>query len=85
MASRASSSAPATPTVTSVVAFRYLPRPVNGAIPAIVQRRGRAFLTGTLLGGQETLRACILHPGTTRDDLAILLDEIRAAAEELAG
>ena len=75
----------AAPTVTSVVAFRYLPRPVNGAIPAIVQRRGRAFLTGTLLGGQETLRACILHPGTTRDDLAILLDEIRAAAEELAG
>ncbi|GAA4574116.1 pyridoxal phosphate-dependent decarboxylase family protein [Planotetraspora kaengkrachanensis] len=75
----------AAPAVTSVVAFRYLPLRVNGGIPAVVQRRGRAFLTGTLLGGQETLRACVLHPGTTRDDLAVLLDEIRAAAEELAG
>ncbi|MEO3808984.1 aminotransferase class V-fold PLP-dependent enzyme [Sphaerisporangium sp. B11E5] len=73
----------AAPVVTSVVAFRYLPRPVDGALPAAVQRRGRAFLTGTVLDGRETLRACVLHPDTTRDDLAVLLDEIRAAAREL--
>jgi glutamate/tyrosine decarboxylase-like PLP-dependent enzyme len=77
------------PAVTSIVAFRYRPpgRPdeqldaINQAIPPAVQRRGRAFLTGTRLAGREALRACLIHPGTTSGDLAILLDEVRAAGE----
>jgi aromatic-L-amino-acid/L-tryptophan decarboxylase len=77
------------PAVTSVVAFRYLPPgpargqadTVNEAIPAVLQRRGRAFLTGTSLAGRPALRACLIHPGTTPDDLAILLDEVRAAGQ----
>ena len=72
--------------VTSIVAFRCRPPgltesqadALNAAIPAAVQRRGRAFLTGTVLAGRPVLRACLIHPGTTEDDLAILLDEIRA-------
>ena len=54
--------------------------PLNQAVPAAVQRRGRTFLTGTRLGDVEALRACILSPATTEADLAVLLDEIRAAA-----
>jgi glutamate/tyrosine decarboxylase-like PLP-dependent enzyme len=78
--------------VTSVVAFRYWPaatddeavEALNEAIPAAVQRRGHAFLTGTRLRGSAALRACILHPDTTEADLTVLLDEIRAAAQEVA-
>ncbi|GAA4075731.1 pyridoxal phosphate-dependent decarboxylase family protein [Nonomuraea soli] len=70
------------PVTTSIVAFRYTPADLPG-LPAAVQRRGRAFITGTRLGGLAALRACILHPETTEADLAILLDEIRLAAKEL--
>ena len=41
-------------------------------------------MTGTVYEGRETLRACILHPGTTEADLATLLAEVVAAASELA-
>jgi aromatic-L-amino-acid/L-tryptophan decarboxylase len=76
------------PVATSVVAFRYRGDgwsgerldAVNRSIPAIVQHRGRAFLTGTQVAGHEALRACFLHPDTTDADLAILLAEVRAAA-----
>jgi aromatic-L-amino-acid/L-tryptophan decarboxylase len=73
------------PVVTSVVAFRYLGAQgdldaVNRAIPAVVQRRGRVFFTGTTLGPTEALRACLLNPATTEADLRLLLDEIRVAA-----
>jgi glutamate/tyrosine decarboxylase-like PLP-dependent enzyme len=81
------------PAVTSIVAFRYRGAgrddarldAINRAIPPAVQRRGRAFLTGTRLAGHEALRACIIHPGTTEDDLAILLDEVRAAGSVASG
>ncbi len=75
------------PAVTSIVAFRYRPPglaggrldAVNQRIPVAVQRRGRAFLTGTRLAGRHALRACLIHPDTTSGDLAILLDEVRTA------
>jgi aromatic-L-amino-acid decarboxylase len=77
---------------TSIVAFRARPpgcppdriEAVNHALPEAVQARGRAFVTGTIYEGRETLRACILHPGTTEADLATLVDEVVAAAGELA-
>jgi hypothetical protein len=34
--------------------------------------------------GRETVRACILHPGTTAADLKTLVAEAVAAASELA-
>ena len=78
---------------TSIVAFRAHPdgctpeqlEAVNRALPEAVQARGRAFVTGTVFEGRETLRACILHPGTTEADLAMLVSEVLAAAGELAG
>jgi aromatic-L-amino-acid/L-tryptophan decarboxylase len=77
---------------TSIVAFRARPpgcapdrlEAVNRALPETVQARGHAFLTGTVYERRETLRACILHPGTTEADLATLVAEVVAAAAELA-
>ncbi|GHJ48791.1 amino acid decarboxylase [Catellatospora sp. TT07R-123] len=79
------------PVVTSIAAFRHRPPglpddeldALNRAIPAAVQRRGLAFLTGTRIADRESLRACLLNPATTTDDLLILLGEIRAAAHHL--
>ncbi len=76
---------------TSIVAFRArLPgcaperaEAVNRALPEAVQARGRAFVTGTVYEGRETIRACILHPGSTATDLAALVVEVVAAAADL--
>jgi glutamate/tyrosine decarboxylase-like PLP-dependent enzyme len=77
---------------TSIVAFRARPAgcppdrldDVNRALPEAVQARGRAFLTGTVFGGRETLRACILHPNTDSEHLATLVAEVVETARSLA-
>ncbi len=77
---------------TSIVAFRAHPAgctpaqldDVNLAVPEAVQGRGRAFLTGTVLEGRETLRACILHPDTSSKHLATLVAEVVETANALA-
>jgi glutamate/tyrosine decarboxylase-like PLP-dependent enzyme len=77
---------------TSIVAFRARPadcppsrlEDVNRALPEAVQARGRAFVTGTVFDGRETLRACILHPGTGSEQLATLAAEVVATARTLA-
>ncbi|TDT31607.1 glutamate/tyrosine decarboxylase-like PLP-dependent enzyme [Streptomyces sp. BK208] len=79
------------PAVTSITAFRHCPpyldadrvETLNEGIPAAVLRRGRAFVTGTRIADAAALRACVLHPGTTKGDLSVLLEEIRAAAREV--
>jgi glutamate/tyrosine decarboxylase-like PLP-dependent enzyme len=76
---------------TSIVAFRARPpgcppdraEEVNRALPEAVQARGRTFVTGTVFAGQETLRACILHPETSEEHLRILVEEVLATAGEL--
>jgi glutamate/tyrosine decarboxylase-like PLP-dependent enzyme len=73
---------------TSIVAFRSRPAgcppagldDLNRALPEAVQARGRVFVTGTVLGGRETLRACILHPDTSSEHLATLVAEVIACA-----
>ena len=77
---------------TSIVAFRARPKgcapdkleEVNHALPQAVQSRGRAFVTGTVYEGRETLRACILHPETRSEHLALLVEEVLAGARSLA-
>jgi aromatic-L-amino-acid decarboxylase len=77
---------------TSIVAFRARPAgcpparldDVNRALPEAVQARGRAFVTGTVLDGSETLRACILHPDTGSEHLETLVAEVVEAAHTLA-
>jgi glutamate/tyrosine decarboxylase-like PLP-dependent enzyme len=77
---------------TSIVAFRARPEgcpaekldELNRALPQAVQARGRAFVTGTVYEGRETLRACILHPESQSEHLALLVAEVLAAARSLA-
>jgi aromatic-L-amino-acid/L-tryptophan decarboxylase len=76
---------------TSIVAFRARPagcpperlEDVNRALPEAVQARGEAFITGTVFEGRETLRACILHPGTGSDELVTLVAEVVDTARGL--
>jgi glutamate/tyrosine decarboxylase-like PLP-dependent enzyme len=76
---------------TSIVAFRARPAgcpparldELNRALPEAVQARGRAFVTGTVFGGRETLRACVLHPDTSREHLATLVAEVVARGRTL--
>jgi aromatic-L-amino-acid/L-tryptophan decarboxylase len=76
---------------TSVGAFRARPAgcpparldELNRALPEAVQARGRAFVTGTVFGGRETLRACILHPDTGSEHLATLVTEVVTTARAL--
>ncbi len=78
---------------TSIVAFRARPPgctpeqldAINRDLPEAVQARGRAFVTGTVYGGRETMRACILHPGTTEADLATLVAEVLAVVVTAPG
>jgi aromatic-L-amino-acid/L-tryptophan decarboxylase len=77
---------------TSIVAFRARPGgcspsrldELNRALPEAVQARGHAFVTGTVFGGRETLRACVLHPGTGPEHLTTLVAEVVATARTLA-
>ncbi|WP_051943157.1 pyridoxal phosphate-dependent decarboxylase family protein [Streptacidiphilus rugosus] len=79
------------PVETSIVAFRYRPagldeetlHRVNALLPVAVQERGEAFVTGTVLGGREAVRACLLNAATTEQDLRVLLDEVREAGAAL--
>src|SRR5581483_6480973 len=62
------------PVSLSIVCFRHVPSAfqkdetaierLNRAIVPFVQSGGDAFITGTELHGQFTLRACILHDAT---------------------
>ena len=70
---------------TSIVPFRARrPESVNRALPEAVQARGRAFVTGTVFEGRETLRACILHPDTGPEHLELLVREVVETARQLA-
>jgi glutamate/tyrosine decarboxylase-like PLP-dependent enzyme len=81
----------AAPPELSIVAFRARPagcpperlEAVNRALPEAVQARGRTFVTGTIFDGLETMRACVLHPDTGPEHLALLVSEVVATAREL--
>ena len=76
---------------SSITAFRYAPagvpdelvERVNQALPAAVQARGRAFVTGTVLAGREAVRACLINPAVAEADLLVLVAEVRAAGAQL--
>ncbi|MFE0459526.1 pyridoxal phosphate-dependent decarboxylase family protein [Kitasatospora sp. NPDC058965] len=79
------------PVETSITAFRARPAgldeaavdALNRALPLAVQRRGQAFVTGTVLNGREAMRACLINPAVGEADLAVLLAEVRAAVADL--
>ena len=77
----------------SVVCFRCVPKELAGneeALDALnkqvmegVQAGGGAFLTNTTLAGRFVLRACILHYGTTEQDIDAMLECVQAMALRL--
>jgi glutamate/tyrosine decarboxylase-like PLP-dependent enzyme len=66
----------------SIVCFRVRPSEgadsdaFNKAVMEGVQASGRAFVTQAVLNGEFWLRACVMHYGTTRDDLAALVQTV---------
>jgi aromatic-L-amino-acid/L-tryptophan decarboxylase len=78
------------PVVLSIVCFRYRPVNFSGApeeldalnkrIMETLQSEGRVFITNAVLAGRFVLRACILHYGTTEEDLAALVDAVLEAS-----
>jgi aromatic-L-amino-acid/L-tryptophan decarboxylase len=83
------------PVSLSIVCFRYVPdgcgptdnelSGLNQAIMYDVQESGEAFLTGTVIDERFSLRACVLHYGTTEGDLVALLDAVRSSAQRVKG
>jgi aromatic-L-amino-acid decarboxylase len=78
------------PTELSAVCFRWNggPQPTlnhrNVAILQDVIRRGRVYLSNATLRGKFALRACIVNHRTTDDDIAAIVEEVLAAAEQTA-
>lgn len=78
----------------SVVCFRYAPESLRGDAPRLdainkrlieeVQSGGQAFVTGTVLQGRTAARACILHYGTTEEDVDALVGVVRATGAACA-
>lgn len=79
------------PVEVSIAAFRYAPPGaspeevdrVNAALPAAIQARGAAFVTGSVYRGRPILRACVINPLTGEREVRLLVDEARAAGAAL--
>lgn len=81
----------AAPVTLSIVPFRYAPAGVgqreldrvNAALPAAVQQRGAAFVTGSVYEGRPMLRACVINPATRQEHVRLLAAQVRAAGARL--
>jgi glutamate/tyrosine decarboxylase-like PLP-dependent enzyme len=81
------------PVALSAVCFRYRTEPaasdsdaINEAILKRVIERGRVYLSNATLGRRFVLRACFVNHRTTDTDVAEIVPEVLAAAQEvLAG
>ena len=78
------------PQSLSIVCFRYAPHELrsqrdelnilNKALLEDVQLAGRVFLSSTVIDDVFWLRACVLHPRTSIDDVEELIEVIHEAA-----
>ncbi len=81
----------AAPVEVSIAAYRYAPAGVpedlldriNAALPAAIQARGAAFVTGSVYQGRAILRACVINPATEERHVRLLVDETLAAGAQL--
>jgi aromatic-L-amino-acid/L-tryptophan decarboxylase len=85
----------AAPHGLSIVCFRYVPREdaggggarlddLNRRILEAVQLGGRAFLSGTTIQGRFVLRACIINPRASREDVDAVVEVVRSEGARLA-
>ena len=58
---------------------------LNAAVLARVIRRGRVYISNASLEGRFALRACFVNHRTTEKDVRAIVDEVLAAAAEVAG
>ena len=73
----------------SIVCFRFLPKELcrdEAALDALnksllerMQLEGKAFLSSTVMDGKFWLRACIVNPRTSAEDILALIECSRAA------
>lgn len=78
----------------SIVCFRYVPHTLRGdptrldalnrALLEEIQLGGQAFLSSTTLQGRFVLRACIINPRASRQDIDALIELVRATGQALA-
>jgi aromatic-L-amino-acid/L-tryptophan decarboxylase len=54
---------------------------LNERIMVTVQRAGSSYLSNATVNGRFALRGCVLNYRTTRQDMATLLQDVRAAAD----
>jgi len=78
------------PVSLSAVCFRYRPQTaavnadrINAAILRRVIERGRVYLSNATIGGRFALRACFVNHRTTEADVAQIVPEVLAAAQEV--
>ena len=74
----------------SAVCFRYRPAGYNGDLDALnervmvaVQKAGSSYISNARVNGTFALCGCVLNYRTTRRDMEILLEDTRAAAEQV--
>ncbi len=75
------------PVPLSAVCFRYVGSPgdldaLNREILVRVIRRGRVYISNTIIDSKFALRACIVNHRTTGDDVKLIVSEVLAAARE---
>ena len=77
------------PVELSIFCFRYRPPGnhnqrdldrLNEQIMLTLQRDGSSYLSNATVHGRFALRGCVLNYRTTRDDIRILLEDVRRAA-----
>jgi glutamate/tyrosine decarboxylase-like PLP-dependent enzyme len=80
------------PADLSIFCFRYRPRGFAGNLDALnetvmleLQRAGGSYVSNTRIRGEFALRGCVLNYRTTKRDMEILLDDVRAAARTVEG
>jgi len=78
------------PVSLSAVCFRYRPETggvnedrLNAAVLKRVIERGSVYLSNATLGGRFVLRACFVNHRTTEADVARIVPEVLAAAQDL--
>jgi glutamate/tyrosine decarboxylase-like PLP-dependent enzyme len=78
----------------STVNFRYAPAALAGdeerlgalntAIVDNVQLGGQVFVSGTTLRGKPVVRACVVNPRSSYEDMELLVEEVLEAGARIA-
>lgn len=71
------------PVTLSAVCFRHR-RGGNAAILKRLIERGRVYLSNATIDGRFALRACFVNHRTTEEDVRWIVEEVCAAASEVA-